>query len=353
MAYLGPAIMEPAGDGHQKINSGYRALMKIYIDERWIGEHGIGRFASVLASNINFTPMNMAGSPSSPLDTFRFFLKTLSFSKSDVVFSPGYNAPIFIRTPYIFTIHDLNHIDRGENSSFLKRLYYKWIMLRACRHAKFVLTVSEFSKRRIVEWSGIPPERVINVGNGVNAEYSRSALPFRPGYPYVLSVSNRKPHKNEPRLLEAFSQASIPSEVRLLFTGDATPALMALIQQYQLQDRVTFTGRVAEADLPGLYRGALALLFPSLYEGFGLPVIEAMACGCPVLTSNTTSLPEVAGHAALLVDPTSVQKIAEGITAICGDEPLRATMIHNGYLQAARFSWSEVVHKTDMALKRA
>jgi glycosyltransferase involved in cell wall biosynthesis len=327
--------------------------MTLYIDERWIGEHGIGRFANVLANKINFTAMKMAGSPSSPLDAVRFFFQTLTFSKKDLVFSPGYNAPLFIRCPFVFTIHDLNHIDRSENSSFLKRLYYQWIMRRACRHAQAVLTVSEFSKRRIVDWSGIRAERVINVGNGVDAEYSPSASAYRPGYSYVLSVSNRKAHKNEPRLIEAFSRASISDEVRLLFTGAPTKAVLETIAQCKLEQRVTFIGRVAEADLPGLYRGALALAFPSLYEGFGLPVIEAMACGCPVLTSNTTSLPEVAGDAAVLVDPTSVQAIAEGISAVCNDELLRADMIRKGYLQAASFSWDEVVRKADMALKRA
>ena len=324
--------------------------MKIYIDERWIGEHGIGRFASVLANKINFSTLNMAGSPSSPVDAIRFFFRILACSKNALVFSPGYNAPVFIRRPFIFTIHDLNHIDRGENSSFLKRLYYRWIMRRACHRAQAVLTVSEFSKRRIVDWSGIPAERVINVGNGVDAGYSPSALAYRPGYPYVLSVSNRKAHKNEPRLIEAFSRARLSDEVRLVFTGDPTPAVLETIAQCRLHERVVFIGRVEEAELPGLYCGALALAFPSLYEGFGLPVIEAMACGCPVLTSSTTSLPEVAGDAAVLVDPTSVQAIADGISAVCGDEPLRAEMIRKGYVQAARFSWDEVVRKAAMVL---
>lgn len=327
--------------------------MKIYIDERWIGEHGIGRFANVLASKIKFTTMNMAGLPSSPFDAIRFFFRTLTYSKKDLIFSPGYNAPIFICCPFVFTIHDLNHIDRNENSSFLKRLYYKWIMRRACRNAQAVLTVSEFSKRRIVDWSGISAEKIINVGNGVGEEYSPAATAYKPGYPYVLSVSNRKAHKNELRLIEAFSRASVSDEVRLLFTGEPVSAVLEAIKQCKLQERVTFVGRVAEADLPGLYRGALALAFPSLYEGFGLPVIEAMACGCPVLTSNTTSLPEVAGDAAVLVDPTSVQAIAEGISSICSDEFLRAEMIRKGYLQAARFSWDEVVRKADIALTRA
>lgn len=326
--------------------------MTIYMDERWIGEHGIGRFANVLANRISFTSMKMTGSPTSPFDAIKFFLRTLSFSNKDIVFSPGYNSPIFIRCQFIFTIHDLNHIDRSENSSILKRIYYKWIMRRACQQALAVLTVSEFSRRRIVAWSGIPAERVINVGNGVDAEYSSSVSEYKPGYPYVLSVSNRKAHKNEPRLIEAFSRANISNEVRLLFTGEPTLSVQETIQHFKLQDRVTFIGRVAEEDLPSLYRGALALVFPSLYEGFGLPVIEAMACGCPVLTSNTTSLPEVAGDAAVLVDPSSVPAITEGINSICSDQFLRAELIRKGYLQSAKFSWDEVVRKANVALRR-
>lgn len=326
--------------------------MKIYIDERWIGEHGIGRFAKVLSKRINFVAMNMAGSPSSPFDMIRFFFHTLYCSRKDLIFSPGYNAPIFIWFPFVFTIHDLNHIDRAENSSFLKRIYYKWIMRRACRNANAVLTVSEFSKQRIVEWSGVNPGHVVNVGNGVGAEYSLSVPAYKPGYEYVLSVSNRKAHKNEPRIIEAFSRANIGPEVRLLFTGDPSHLVLDLARKFNVQDRVVFIGRVAEDDLPKLYRGALLLVFPSLYEGFGLPVIEAMACGCPVLTSNTTSLPEVAGDAGLLVDPTSTQEIANGITLICNNYVLRSEMIDRGVIQSAKFSWDEVVRKADAVLNQ-
>ncbi|MDN2716645.1 glycosyltransferase family 1 protein [Janthinobacterium sp. SUN120] len=328
-------------------------MKKVYIDERWIGEHGIGRFAQVIASKISLIPMNMTGSPSSPLDAVRFFLHTLRYARNKLIFSPGYNAPIFIWTPFVFTIHDLNHIDRTENSSVLKRIYYKWIMRRACRNAKVVLTVSEFSKQRIIEWAGVDPAHVVNVGNGVGEEYSLNALAYKPGYKYVLSVSNRKAHKNEARIIESFARANIESNVRLLFTGDGNQALLDIAQKFNVQDRVVFIGRVAEVDLPGLYRGAVMLVFPSLYEGFGLPVIEAMACGCPVLTSNTTSLPEVAGDAALLVDPTSIQSIADGITLIFTDAVLRSKMIGDGLAQASKFSWDEVVRKVDNVLSNA
>lgn len=270
--------------------------------------------------------------------------------KGACVLSPGYNAPLFAVRPYVFSIHDLNHIDRPENSSLLKRLYYRFIMRRAARGAFRVLTVSKFSMRRIIDWADVDPMRVINVGDGVDEAYRPDVLPYTPGYRYLLCVSNRKAHKNEPRVLQAFSQTAVDPDIRLIFTGRANEALLGHCRQYGVANRIVFAGRVAEEDLPSLYRGAIALVFPSLYEGFGLPVIEAMACGTPVLTSNTTSLPEVAGDAALLVDPLSVNEIAAGIERLCTDIVLRETLQRKGLLQAARFRWSDVATRVKAAL---
>lgn len=325
--------------------------MIFFYDARWIGEHGIGRVARVLDDALHLKHLDLKGSPCSPLDTLYLWLATLKqIPKGAGLFTPGYNAPLFVSKPFVFTIHDLNHIDRPENASFLKTIYYSMIMKRACRNAAAILTVSNFSKQRIVDWAGVSESKVINIGNGVGANYNINVQPYMPGFCYLLCVSNRKAHKNEPRILQAFSMAKIDSNIRLLFTGKPNEELTSIIRFLGIEDRVVFAGRVPEEELPGLYRGAVGLLFPSLYEGFGLPVIEAMACGCPVLTSSTTSLPEVAGDAAVLVDPTSVQAIADGISAVCGDEPLRAEMIRKGYVQAARFSWDEVVRKAAMVL---
>lgn len=324
----------------------------IYYDHRWIGSHGIGRFANELDKGFSFQRLPIDSSPSSPVDPIRLlYAMLLHIPKVNCVFSPGYNAPLFVVCPYVFTIHDLNHIDRLENKSFFKDIYYHFVMRRACHKAFRILTVSEFSRKRIIDWAGVEPSRVINVGNGVDESYHPDVQPYAPGYDYLLCVSNRKAHKNEPRVLEAFARADIDPAIHLIFTGLANETLLNLCRHYGVEERVVFVGRIPENDLPSLYRGAVALVFPSLYEGFGLPVIEAMACGTPVLTSNTTSLPEVAGNAALLVDPLSVDEISEGIEQICTNNDLRETLQQKGLLQAAQYSWSKVVDKVGVVLK--
>jgi glycosyltransferase involved in cell wall biosynthesis len=323
----------------------------IVFDSRWIGDHGIGRFARILDKRLGLAHLAIGGSPSSPFDPLRLlFAMLFRTPRKACVFSPGYNAPLFVVRPYVFSIMDLNHIDRPENSSVLKRLYYRFILRRAARAAYRVLTISQFSMRRIVDWADIDPARVTNVGCGVDDCYRPDVPPYSPGYRYLLCVSNHKAHKNDPRVLEAFAQAAIDPDIRLIFTGHATDALLGRCRQHGVQDRVEFVGRVPEEDLPSLYRGALALVFPSLYEGFGLPVVEAMACGTPVLTSNTTSLPEVAGDATLLVDPLSVNEIAAGIERLCTDVVLRETLRRKGLMQAARFSWSDVAARVETVL---
>ncbi|PHV33807.1 mannosyl transferase [Janthinobacterium sp. BJB312] len=329
-------------------------ILKIYFDARWIGDHGIGRFARVVGEKLQLEPIEISGSPSSPLDPVRFFLAIfLKTIKKSLIFSPGFNAPLFFIRKFVFVIHDLNHIDRPENSSFLKRLYYEIIMKRGCRKAFKVLTVSEFSRRRIADWACIDINKIINVGNGVDPSYCLTAIPYSPGYTYLLCVSNRKEHKNEQRILEAFSDAEIDPAIRLIFTGSENSQMASLCEKLKIQEKVIFLGRVAELDLPGLYCGALALIFPSLYEGFGLPVIEAMACGVPVLTSNTTCLPEIAGNAAILVDPMNVKEITAGISRLCSDLNLRNELRAKGIEQAGHFSWDKTVQKVASVFESA
>ena len=326
--------------------------MKIYFDARWIGDHGIGRFARVIQKNFSLESIALTDSPTSVLDPLRLLLfSLLKTAKGDCVFSPGFNAPLFFFRKFIFTVHDLNHVDRSENSSLLKRLYYALILKRACRKAFRILTVSEFSRQRIADWSGVDIGRIVNVGNGVDENYNVDVAPYAPGYSYLLCVSNRKDHKNEPRILEAFALAEIDHAIRLVFTGRENSAMLALCDQFQVRQRVVFLGRVAEVDLPSLYRGAIALVFPSLYEGFGLPLIEAMACGTPVLTSTTTCLPEIAGDAAILIDPMSVPQITTGISQLCASPALCADLRSKGLVQVAKYSWNETVHKIDQVLK--
>lgn len=324
--------------------------MNLVFDSRWVGDHGIGRFALEVCHRLESAELYECHlKPTEPLDVFYLSYNFLKRNCS-LWFSPGYNAPLWGLDRYVFTIHDLNHIDLDTNSSPLKRLYYSLVMRRACRRAARVLTVSEFSRQRIIDWAGVPPSGVVNVGNGVSSAFSCVVEPYQPGYPYLFCVGNRKGHKNELRLLQAFASASIDSSIRLVFSGPSSAELEEAARGLGVVERLSFLGRVEEGFLSSVYRGAIALVFPSLYEGFGLPVIESMACGTPVITSNTTALPEVAGDAALLVDPTDVAAITGAIEAIVGDETLRARLSAKGLERAKAFSWDLVADRVKAVL---
>jgi len=311
----------------------------IYADQRWIGNHGIGRFARHVLAGLDYRPVALASNPAAPLDSW-FLARALGkLARNDLFFSPGYNTPLFCPSPFIFTIHDLSHIYCPENSSPPIRLYYAAIMRRACHRAASILTVSEFTRRQIIDWSGVPAERVFNVGCGVDPPYQPRGDSYGTSFPYVLCVSNRKRHKNEFRIVEAFAKAGLDPQIHLVLTGEPSADLMDRIEAYHIRSRIDFVGVVPEAKLPSLYRGAEALIFPSLYEGFGLPVLEAMACGTPVVTANATAMPEVAGDAALLVDPNSVEQIARAMEQIVSDTTLRQQLRHKGLRRAAEFSW--------------
>jgi glycosyltransferase involved in cell wall biosynthesis len=317
----------------------------IYADQRWIGNHGIGRFACHLLAGLDYRPIPLTGHPAAPIDAWRLARALADLTRNDLFFSPGYNSPLFCPAPFVFTIHDLGHIYCPENSSPLIHLYYATIMKRACHRATKILTVSEFTRRQIMEWSGVPASKVFNVACGVDAAYQPEGAVYGLPFPYLLCVSNRKKHKNEFRIVEAFSKAAIDLRIHLVFTGETTRSLADWIEQQGVGTRVNFVGIVPEARLPSLYRGATALVFPSLYEGFGLPLLEAMACGTPVVTSNITAMPETAGGSALLVAPTSVEQIADAIHRIVNNAPLRRELQDKGFARAAEFRWASVTGK--------
>ena len=329
-----------------------QALGNVFFDSRWVGQHGIGRFAAEVQRRIEFAGEIQAGClPSHPLDTFVMSCQLRRYRDS-IVYSPGFNAPLTGLDRYVMTVHDLNHIDIPGHH-LLKRLYYRVILKRACQKAAKVFTVSEFSRRRIIEWAQVRDTQVVNVGNGVGAAFTSEGASYSPGYRYLLCVSNRRSHKNEERMLLAFASANVES-LKLLVTGEPTEKLSHLIKCAGLDRRVVFTGRLSDGELAARYRGATALLFASLYEGFGLPIIEAMSCGCPVVTSSVTAMPEVAGAAALLVDPLSVENIAGAISDIACDRAGIASVLRQRGLERAKaFDWGQVAQRVYRELAEA
>ncbi|MFW2002449.1 glycosyltransferase family 4 protein [Acinetobacter ursingii] len=310
---------------------------KIIFDTRWIGDHGIGRFAKEVYDDEIFEPIRLKGNPVSIFDVVK--LTIYLFFNKNFFFSPGFNAPFFFLHRTAITIHDLNHIDVDANTSFLKKLYYNIVLKRACKKAALIFTVSEFSKGRIVDWSGINPDKVKVVYNGVSSAFHQDVQPYLPGFSYIFIVGNRKKHKNEDRALRAFAKANIDKNIHVLFSGKPSDQLLNTAKELQIEDRVKFLGRLSEEELASTYKGAICLLFPSLYEGFGLPAIEAMACGTPVITSNSTSLVEISGSSALFVNPHDINHIQESLNMLINNHELRNKLIDKGFLTAKKYLW--------------
>jgi glycosyltransferase involved in cell wall biosynthesis len=261
-------------------------------------------------------------------------------------FSPGYCPPLRWAGPVAFTVHDLIHLDVAGERSGIKHAYYERVVKPAAKRANVVFTVSEFSRTRILEWAGIPSEQVVVAGNGVDDAYFEVGPGATLGRPFILHVGNHKPHKNLSRLIAAFAMLA-DDDVLLALTGDSDPALMGVARDCGVADRVRFLGRVPEADLPSFYRGAAALAIPSLYEGFGLPALEGMAAGRPVVASDRTALPEVVGNAGIMVDPTDVESIAQGLSVAISDSAAIQRSSHLGPRRARRFGWNEVADRVN------
>lgn len=319
-------------------------MRKMIFDKRWEGGHGIGRFSEEISKRINFDKyIDNNIKPTSPLDIL--VTPWYMIFNDFVYFTPGFNAPYLFVERSVITIHDLNHIDVDNNSNLLKKMYYKLVLKRACIKSLAILTVSEFSKKRIMEWSNVSADKITVVGNGVSDVFSPEGEVHCPGYEYILCVSNRKEHKNEKRLIEAYSLIKDETDVKLMFSGKPTTELFDLIRSYDLNNEIIFTGFISDEELPSYYRGALVLIMPSTYEGFGLPVVEAMACGVPTIASSTTSLGEIADQASLLINPFSVQEISNALREVIFSSELRGELKKKGLEHVKKYTWESTVGK--------
>lgn len=320
--------------------------MTIVYDRRWDGPHGIGRFSAELRSRLEGDVRDLHGAhPVSPRGLVEIeLLPHLRAPRDALLLSPGYCPSLSWPGLSAITVHDLIHLRVEGERSRGKTLYYEQVVRRAVRRPRtLVLTVSDFSKRDLLEWSGIPDERVVVVGNGVDPRFSPQGVAMSRARPYILHVGNTRPHKNLPALLRALTQ--LDGGVDLVLSARPDEALLSLAGRLGITRRVEFLGGIPEVDLPAWYRGAAAVAIISHYEGFGLPAIEGMASGVPVVAAGSSALAEVVGDGGVLVDPDDVDSIADALSRAVGDDALRASLGRSGPARAAQFSWDAVASR--------
>ena len=279
--------------------------------------------------------------------------------KVDLLHQPCFSAPLLYPGKVIVTCHDLISIFFPENLPLASRLFYsKWEPF-SYRKASRIIAISEHTKKDLMAFLKIPAEKIRVIPLAASRDFrpikSKKMLKkvqkkYHTGANYLLDVGTLEPRKNLPFLVRAFALAVREgADINLVITGKKGwyyEGLFTLVDDLNLRDKVIFTGYVAEKDLPALYSGAQAFVFPSLYEGFGLPPLEAMACGVPVICSSTSSLPEVVGSAGLLIPPKDERIWAKNMIKILKDRGLAQTLSRMGIRQAKKFSWEETARKT-------
>jgi glycosyltransferase involved in cell wall biosynthesis len=259
----------------------------------------------------------------------------------------------------LLTVHDLSFVRAPETATPVLKAYLDRVVPRSVRRAGHVLADSQATKDDLVELYGTPPEKITVLLGGVGSEFGpvedstiRKTVRQRYNigdYPYIFSIGTVQPRKNYARLIEALAALGPEFyDIHLVIAGGRgwlESPIYRTVSESCLPDRVHFIGFVRDEDLPALYADAVCLAYPSLYEGFGFPVLEAMACGTPVITSTVSSMPEVAGDAALLVDPYRADAIEDTLRRLLSDETLRADLITRGYRQAAAFTWARAAQQ--------
>jgi glycosyltransferase involved in cell wall biosynthesis len=272
--------------------------------------------------------------------------KILNEANPDLCHYTNFLAPIAEDRPYVVTIHDMGLEVLRNCHPMAKRIYTRRLIPRVARNARLILANSEYSKWEVVRHLGIAEERIRVTPLAASPEFR--PVPSKHTTPYFLFVGNVEPRKNLERLIEAFARMP-DKEHELVIVGNSwyrATDVEKKARSMGLNGRVKFCGYVARQDLPALYSGATAFVYPSLLEGFGLPVVEAMACGTPVITSNNSALKETAANAAVLVDPESVAELTEAMTRLAEDPGERRELSRLGLKRAAEFSWKRTAELT-------
>lgn len=292
--------------------------------------------------------------------------RILKKHKPDLFLSPDGWMSLRTSIPTVNVIHDINFIHRPTDFPFLVRKYYNWFFPKFAQKAKRIITVSEYSKKDISKAFSIDKNKIDVSYNGCNNYYKSITndvkieirKKFTNNCPYFIYIGSRNPRKNISGLLKAFElfKESDHKQYKMLFVGEpmwSKSYLRSDIEKMKFRDDLVFTGRLTSEALQLVLASADALCLVSFLEGFGIPVIEAMSCDVPVICSKTTSLPEIAGDAALLVDPNSIAEIANALKQISIHQELRKSLVLKGRIQKDKFSWDQTAEKVWMSVLKA
>ena len=351
------------------------------IDVRLLYSSGIGRYLSDFLSQLSDEKLDdlvvLYSSTKKILNDFSFpdnvsikFVDSKIYSireqfifyklldRHDIHWSPHYNIPLLYRGKLLTTIHDVAHLALPDiYNTYSKKLYSKIFYDLAAKKSDIIICVSEFTKEELIKYTGVTSNRVRVIHNGIDRKWFNSIETHNPvGKPYILCVGNVKPHKNIKTLIKSFSKIKdkIPHDIILVgkkdgfITGDSE--LVDVIKG--LEDRVNFTGFIKDELLLQYYSFADVFVFPSLYEGFGYPPLEAMARECPVICSNAASMPEICGNAVEYFNPTDYDELIHKILTLLNDEGLRQSLKVKGIEQCQKYSLDKMYNKTIQTIRQ-
>ncbi len=319
---------------------------------------------TAIADTSNFKVVEISGGPYPWWEQFKLPKMAKAYN-CDILHCTSNTAPYSNKTPLITTLHDIIYMEgsllkllANKASLYQKfgNLYRRIIVKKVVKNSRLLITVSNFEKKNITNFFNLKSEGIQTIHNGVNQSFTmkfdadhiaRVKIRYQLPEEYMLHIANKDPRKNTKRVLMAFREflKKSASNCKLLMLGckDADLRLMLNnIDASEMQNHIVLTGYVSDEDLPVVYHLSQLFLFPSLREGFGIPIIEAMACGVPVITSNTSSMPEVAGDAAHLINPNKSEDICNGMIKILSDDTYKNELIQKGLKRSKEFSWKNM-----------
>ncbi len=323
-------------------------MNRVDFDPRWTGHHGIGRFAQEVRSRLTLPDAPVTGRPLSALGLLSTTRRLLAY-RDRYLYTPGFNGTAAGGGRMILSVMDLIHLREPAEASASRTFYYNRFIRPVVRAAPRVITISEFSRAEIANWADVDPQKIINVSCGCGAAFILDGPVRLSSTPYFLYVGNAKPHKNLSVLTAACRILSLQRPIGLVIIGISDPTEMSSLRKLANLP-IEFYSGIDDSQLAAFYRGATATVQPSRIEGFGLPIVESLACGCPVIASNSTSMPEAGGEAVEYFDSNDTDALVDLMAAKLDDPDRSADAVGRRTRHAATFTWDAVAQRIAAAL---